>query len=115
MTALAQDAVLARQGAARRRRALPPFYAVFRAAALACGLLVLAVLLGILAAMIYGGWPVFREFGFAGFLTGSVWDVNNDRYGAWPAVAGTPPFVSARCVRCSPPTGAGLRRRRAPR
>jgi phosphate transport system permease protein len=39
--------------------------------------------------MIYGGWPVFREFGFAGFLTNSIWDVNNDRYCAWPAVAGT--------------------------
>jgi phosphate transport system permease protein len=32
---------------------------------------------------------VFREFGFFGFLTSSIWDVNNDNYGAWPAVAGT--------------------------
>jgi len=39
--------------------------------------------------MVYGGWPVFREFGFFGFLTSSIWDVNNDNYGAWPAVAGT--------------------------
>lgn len=62
---------------------------MFRGAAFACALLVLVVLLGILGSMLYGGWPAFREFGFLGFLSSSVWDVNNDQYGAWPAVAGT--------------------------
>ena len=38
--------------------------------------------------MIYGGLPAFREFGF-GFLTSSVWDVNNEQFGAWVAVVGT--------------------------
>jgi phosphate transport system permease protein len=73
----------------RRRSGLDASDRVFRLAAQACALLVLAVLAGILAAMVYGGWPAFREFGFFEFLTGSVWDVNNDVYGAWPAVAGT--------------------------
>jgi phosphate transport system permease protein len=50
---------------------------------------VLIVLIGILGSMVHGAWPVFSEFGFLGFLTGSTWDVNNDQYGAWPAVAGT--------------------------
>jgi phosphate transport system permease protein len=62
---------------------------VFRAVALTCALLVLTVLIGILGSMIYGGWPIFREFGLGEFVTGSTWDVNNDRYGAWPAIAGT--------------------------
>ena len=42
--------------------------------ATARALLVLLVLAGILGSMMYGGWPAFREFGF-GFLTSSVWDV----------------------------------------
>ncbi len=61
----------------------------FRTACYACAMLVLLVLAGILGSMIYGGWPVFQELGFFEFLTSSVWDVNNDQYGAWPAVAGT--------------------------
>ena len=77
------------QAASPRRPALAVSDQVFRAAALACALLVLTVLVGILASMLYGGWPVFREFGLVNFITGSTWDVNNDRYGAWPAIAGT--------------------------
>jgi phosphate transport system permease protein len=38
--------------------------------------------------MIYGGWPAFREFGF-GFITSTVWNVNEDQYGAWVAIVGT--------------------------
>jgi phosphate transport system permease protein len=49
---------------------------------------VLIVLLGIIGAMIYGGLPAFREFGF-GFVTSSVWNVNEDQYGAWVAIVGT--------------------------
>ena len=60
----------------------------FRLAALGSALLVLVVLVSIMMSMFAGGWPIFREFGLS-FLTGSVWDVNNDRYGAWPAIAGT--------------------------
>jgi phosphate transport system permease protein len=38
--------------------------------------------------MIYGGLPAFREFGL-GFITSSVWNVNEDQYGAWVAIVGT--------------------------
>ncbi len=65
------------------------FDRIFRAAATGCAALVLLVLAGILLAMLYGGWPAFSEFGFFGFLTGSIWNVGADQYGAWPAVAGT--------------------------
>lgn len=61
---------------------------LFRYGSFFCAFLVLTVLLGIMASMIIGGWPVFEKFGFS-FLTSSIWDVNNDNYGAWPAVAGT--------------------------
>jgi phosphate transport system permease protein len=57
-------------------------------ASLASALLVLIVLLGIIGSMIYGGMPAFREFGF-GFITSSVWNVNEDQYGAWVAIVGT--------------------------
>lgn len=89
MTTLTETAVLGRPQEVVRPSSLATFDRVFRLAALACALLVLLVLLGILASMVYGGWPIFRDAGFSGFLTNSVWDVNNDRYGAWPAVAGT--------------------------
>jgi phosphate transport system permease protein len=49
---------------------------------------VLLVLVGIMISMIVGGWPVFQRFGLD-FVTSSIWDVNNDNYGAWPAIAGT--------------------------
>ena len=65
------------------------FDRIFRAAAFGCAALVLLVLAGILGAMVYGGWPAFQEFGFAGFVTGSIWNVGEDQYGAWPAIAGT--------------------------
>ena len=61
---------------------------IFRIASFASALMVLTLLAGILGAVIYGGWPAFREFG-PGFLTSSVWDTQNDQYGALPAIAGT--------------------------
>lgn len=89
MAALSGSVILDNVGQTARPSSLALYDRVFRGAAFACAMLVLLVLLGILASMVYGGWPVFQHFGFIGFLTGSVWDVNNDVYGAWPAVAGT--------------------------
>ena len=54
----------------------------------AAAITVLVLLAGIMASMIYGGWPAFREFGL-GFLTGTQWDTMNDRYGGLPAIIGT--------------------------
>ena len=64
------------------------FDLVFRNASFAAALLVLVLLAGIMASMVIGGWPAFREFGL-GFITSSVWDTQNEQYGAWPAIVGT--------------------------
>jgi phosphate transport system permease protein len=71
-----------------RRSPKPTFDRVFQIASTASAFLVLAVLAGIIAAMLHGGWPAFREFGLD-FVTSSVWDVQNDRYGALVAIVGT--------------------------
>jgi phosphate transport system permease protein len=89
MTALAEQTSNARTAPASRKPALALYDIIFRGAAFASAILVLLVLLGILGSMIWGAWPVFQKFGFAGFIAGTTWDVNNDVYGAWPAVAGT--------------------------
>ena len=64
------------------------FDLVFRNASFAAALLVLVLLAAIMVSMVIGGWPAFREFGL-GFITSSVWDTQNDQYGAWPAIVGT--------------------------
>jgi phosphate transport system permease protein len=87
MVALSQNLVISSSEPVRRFPK-PVFDPIFRWASLASALLVLAVLAGILASMIYGGLPAFQEFGL-GFITSSVWDVNNDQYGAWVAIVGT--------------------------
>lgn len=89
MTTMTEGAAFARPRDVVRPSSLATVDRIFRVASYACALLVLLVLLGIIGSMIYGGWPAFREFGFFGFLSSSTWDVNNDQYGAWPAVAGT--------------------------
>lgn len=64
------------------------FDLVFRNASFAAALMVLVLLAAIMASMLIGGWPAFREFGL-GFITSSVWDTQNEQYGAWPAIVGT--------------------------
>lgn len=64
------------------------FDLVFRNASFLAALLVLVLLAGIMLSMVIGGWPAFREFGLS-FITSSVWDTQNDQYGAWPAIVGT--------------------------
>jgi phosphate transport system permease protein len=64
------------------------FDIVFRNASFLAALLVLVLLAGIMLSMVIGGWPAFREFGL-GFITSSVWDTQNEQYGAWPAIVGT--------------------------
>jgi phosphate transport system permease protein len=89
MVALSQNLTLSGTSTvAERRSPKPTFDRFFQAASLASALLVLGVLAGIIGSMLYGGWPAFQEFGL-GFITSSVWDVQNDRYGAWVAIVGT--------------------------
>ena len=87
MATLTQDTTLSSPEAVRRYPK-PVFDRLFQWASLGSALLVLIVLAGILGSMIHGGWPAFREFG-PGFITSTVWDVNNDQYGAWVAIVGT--------------------------
>ncbi len=88
MVALSQERPMSSVDAPARRSSQPSFDRLFRLASLGSALLVLIVLLGIIGAMIYGGLPAFREFGL-GFVTSSVWNVNEDQYGAWVAIVGT--------------------------
>ena len=71
-----------------RRRPSPLSDQTFRAASYGAALLVLVVLAGILASILYGAWPAFREFG-PGFVTSAEWNVGMERYGALVAVTGT--------------------------
>lgn len=49
---------------------------------------VLFVLLGIIASLMIGAWPAFKEFGLP-FITSVEWDPVNDKYGAAIAIVGT--------------------------
>jgi len=88
MVALSQERLVSGAAAPARRSPPPGYDRLFRLASLGSALLVLIVLAGILGSMIYGGLPAFREFGL-GFITSSVWNVNEDQYGAWVAIVGT--------------------------
>ncbi|KRD96271.1 phosphate ABC transporter permease [Bosea sp. Root381] len=87
MTAVT-DMTSAPSAPAIRKTPKATFDFVFRNASFLAALLVLVLLAGIMVSMVIGGWPAFREFGF-GFITSSVWDTQNEQYGAWPAIVGT--------------------------
>ncbi|HEY3808391.1 MAG TPA: phosphate ABC transporter permease subunit PstC [Steroidobacteraceae bacterium] len=61
---------------------------IFRLLATIAALLVLALLAGVLLALIYGGWPALKTFRF-GFLTETVWNPVTERFGALAALYGT--------------------------
>jgi phosphate transport system permease protein len=77
-----------RTGPAQRRKPSAAGDRLFEYGSMGSAYLVLILLAGIMISMIIGGWPAFREFG-PGFLASSVWDTQNDQYGAWPAIVGT--------------------------
>ena len=88
MAVLSDEIIVSRTMQTVRRRTSPLFDQGFRWASYGSALIVLAVLAGIIGAMIYGGLPAFRQFGL-GFITSTVWDVQRDQYGAWVAIVGT--------------------------
>jgi phosphate transport system permease protein len=89
MPALTETIALARPRAvAARKGPSRSLDNLFRACSYGAALFVLVVLAGILGSILYGGWPAFREFGFA-FLTSSAWNVGTEQYGALVAVIGT--------------------------
>src|SRR3984957_16373388 len=46
------------------------------------------ILLWILESIVVPAWPAIQQTGL-GFFTGTVWDVNRNRYGALPFLIGT--------------------------
>lgn len=61
---------------------------VFRVLCFAAATLLLAALAGVVASLVIGGWPAFRQFGF-GFLTSSEWNPVTEAYGAAGPIVGT--------------------------
>jgi phosphate transport system permease protein len=61
---------------------------LFRVGATAAALLVLALLAGVLLALVYGGWPALKTFRF-GFLTHTIWNPVTEQFGALAALYGT--------------------------
>jgi phosphate transport system permease protein len=84
--ALASDAAERALASRMRRQRMQDF--LFHKVTLGFALLVLLMLAGIIASLVAGAAPAFREFG-PGFLTTVEWDPVNDRYGALIAIAGT--------------------------
>ena len=85
MVALAENISLATRSTRSPR---PSTGRLFEAASYASALLVLAILGGILASMIYGGWPALQKFGLS-FLVSSEWNIGREEFGAFVAVVGT--------------------------
>ena len=61
---------------------------IFHGMTLAAAVLVLALLGGVVIALLHGAWPAFARFKLA-FLTRQIWDPVADNYGALGAVYGT--------------------------
>jgi phosphate transport system permease protein len=86
MTALAPPAL----GAPTRTKARGVMTdRVFRALALAAGLLVLVILALIAYTTLHKAWPAFRHEGFASFISSSKWDPNQNQFGAFQFLFGT--------------------------
>jgi phosphate transport system permease protein len=61
---------------------------VFRRLTMFSAFLVLALLAGVLIALMYGGWPALKTFRF-GFLTSEVWNPVTEKFGALAPLYGT--------------------------
>jgi phosphate transport system permease protein len=69
-----------------RRQRIQDF--LFHKTTFVFALSVLLVLAGLIASLMIGAWPAFKEFGPA-FITTVEWDPVNDKYGALIAIVGT--------------------------
>src|SRR5260221_4606205 len=83
--AIRDVAVVRRSDHGRRQRVED---AVFRYTTLFFALLVLVLLGGVIAALIEGSWPVFRNFGF-GFVTTEEWNPVTEKFAARAPIYGT--------------------------
>jgi phosphate transport system permease protein len=60
----------------------------FRRLTLVSAFLVLALLAGVMVALVYGGWPAIKTFKF-GFLTTEIWNPVTEKFGALAPLYGT--------------------------
>jgi len=72
----------------RRGRWLNACDAGFRTLTFVCAIIVLVLLAGVIVALIEGGWPAIRKFGF-GFITGDAWNPVTEIFGASAPIYGT--------------------------
>jgi phosphate transport system permease protein len=61
---------------------------IFSNLTLVCGLIVVAILLGLLVVLNIDAFPAISKFGLS-FLTSSAWDPVKEQFGALPAIYGT--------------------------
>ena len=61
---------------------------IFHAICFTAAVLVLILLGGVIASLVWGALPAIEAFGF-GFVTSTQWDAVNDKYGALVAIYGT--------------------------
>lgn len=80
--------------------------ATFRALTLAAAVLVLAVMGGVLVALVLGSWPAWKAFG-ASFVTTEVWNPVSEQFGALGPIYGTL-VTSLIAVAIAVPVGLGI-------
>jgi phosphate transport system permease protein len=78
----------------------------FHAICFGAALLVLILLGGVIASLVWGSLPAIQAFGF-GFITSSDWDAVNDKYGALVAIYGTL-ITSIIALAIAIPVGLGI-------
>jgi phosphate transport system permease protein len=74
--------------AASRRQAGGTGDAIFYGLTIFFAVLVLMILGGVIASLVYGAWPAMHHFGF-GFIINSAWNPVTDNYGALAPIYGT--------------------------
>ena len=72
----------------------------------AAALIVLVLLGGVIASLVWGALPAIQAFGF-GFITSTDWDAVNDKYGALVAIYGTV-VTSVIALAIAIPVGLGI-------
>ena len=79
---------------------------IFHSICFAAALLVLILLGGVIASLVWGSLPAIQAFGF-GFITSTQWDAVNDKYGALVAIYGTI-ITSVIALAIAIPVGLGI-------
>jgi phosphate transport system permease protein len=107
--AMPQLSTAGSETARQRSRAIKGFAssdAFFRRLTQSAALVVLLILGGVIASLIQGSIPAFREFGF-GFFTTEVWNPVTEKFGAAAAIFGTL-VTSSIAMIIAVPVGIGI-------